>query len=289
MRKSSATDRLRWAHDQCPLPGSSIPSLFHTLWHAEGHNSVNSYQKLPDGYHVIVNKNRFFYWQRTFSISPPDTSSKACITLHEWIPRYEPKANSRWYVFGSNYTAAYAKLHTDYLHDWHTHAKRHLKQFSKTNCQLRLGTRDEVVSLYATSQVPKSLQAALLQTLDNHLAAHPDTISILIAEKHGQPIACLVSGDCEEAKISEYVIGAFHPDFKKDHAMVGLVNWWYQRSLVKNYTTLTFGHIEPSRAAWLPLSGNGYSFFKTHFGIERVWFPKNRWHLSLNWRAWKNT
>lgn len=288
MRKSSATDRLRWAHDQCPLPGSPIPSLFHTHWHADGHNAAHTFQTLPDGYTVTVFDTRLLNWQRTFSITPPPTHPRAIVTISEWLPRYEPTANRDWISFGKNYTAAYANLHTDYVNDWHSHAKRHLKQFQKSGCTLRLGTREDVQTLYTTSQVPKSLQTALLQSLDKHLRVHPDTISILVAEKDQQAIACLVSGDCAEAYLSEYIIGAFHPKYKKDNAMVGLVDWWYRRSLAKHFTTVTFGHIEPPQTSWLPMSGNGYSFFKTHFGIRRLWFPKNRWQISINFFARKN-
>ena len=137
------------------------------------------------------------------------------------------------------------------------------------------------MTLYSTSQVPKSLQIALLRTLDKHLTVHPDTIDILIAEKDGRAIACHVAGNCDEAGLSEYIIGAFHPDYKKENPMVGLVDWWYKRSLERGYKTLTFGHMEPPATA-LPASGNGYSFFKTHFGVERIWFPKNRWKFTFN-------
>jgi hypothetical protein len=132
--------------------------------------------------------------------------------------------------------------------------------------------------------VPKTLRVALLASLDQHLKVHPDTIDILVAEKNGRPIACHVAGNCDEAKLGEYIIGAFHPEYKKENPMVGLVDWWYRRSLERGYTTLTFGHMEPALSK-VHASGNGYSFFKTHFGIERMWFPKNRWRFSFNHKA----
>lgn len=284
MSKDAVRDRLRWAEDQCPLPGSSIPSLHHTRWYAEGHYDRDNILWLSDGFTSVVFKSKILSWYRSFTLhAPSPITDRSLITISEWLPRYEPKAVPGWLVFGRHYTSAYARLHSNYLNDWRGHAVRHLKIFNRSDCRLRLGTKSDVELLYTTSQVPKTLQAALLQALDKHLAAHPQTIDILVAEKNGQPIACHVAGNCDETKMSEYIIGAFHPDYKKDNPMVGLMDWWYQRSLARGYTTLTFGFMEPW-AGRLPNSGNGYSFFKTHFGVQRIWFPKNRWRFSLNHR-----
>ncbi|MEK7183065.1 MAG: hypothetical protein AAB776_00340 [Patescibacteria group bacterium] len=287
MKKDSVKERLRWANDQCPLPGSPIPSLHHTRWYAEAHSDEQKRLWRSDGFTTIVLQSRFLSWYRSFTVAPPKPSSPhtvispSFITIHEWLPRYEPKPQAGWFIFGSNYTSAYAQLHENYLDDWRSHAQRHLKIFKKSGCTLRLGTKADVATLYTTSQVPKSLQVALLKTLDKHLAVHPDTIDILVAEKNGRAIACHVAGNCDEAGLSEYIIGAFHPDYKKENPMVGLVDWWYKRSLERGYKTLTFGHMEPP-ASKLPSTGNGYSFFKTHFGVERIWFPKNRWKFYFN-------
>jgi hypothetical protein len=285
MKKNLVQERLRWANDQSPLPGSSIPSLHHTRWYAEGHSSDKTRLWQPDGFTNTVFKSRFFSWYRSFTVSEHKLSPiQSLITASEWLPRYQPTWESGWVAFGRNYTSAYARLHKDYLNDWRSHARRHLKSFKNSDCTLRLGTKDDVIKLYATSQVPKTLQIPLLKTLDKHLNVHPHTIDILVAEKNGQPIACHVAGNCDEAKLSEYIIGAFHPDYKKDNPMVGLVDWWYRRSMERGYTTVTFGFIEPW-AGRLPRSGNGYSFFKTHFGVERIWFPKNHWQIKFNHKA----
>lgn len=285
MMKNLVWERLRWANDQCPLPGSPIPSLHHTRWHAEGHHKPETLLWQPDGYTTVVFQSRLFSWYRSFTITPPYLSStQSLITVSEWLPRYQPRQRRGWMTFGRHYTSAYARLHERYLDDWHKHAKRHLKVFLKSGCTLRLGTRADVVALYQTSQVPKHLQRALLASLDSHLAAHPETIDILVADKEGRPIACHVAGNCDEARMSEYIIGAFHPDFKRHNPMVGLVDWWYRRSLERGYTMLTFGHMEPAPSR-LPASGQGYSFFKTHFGVMRLWFPNNHWQITINHRG----
>ena len=278
----ASQSRLRWANDQCPLPGSSIPSLHHTRWYAESQTDQPPPNWQIDGFTSTVFQARWFSWYRMFTIEQPQLPpSRSLITIVEWLPRYEPNCLADWITFGRHDTSAYANLHPDYLKDWREHALRHLKKFKRANCELRLGTREEVIKLYATSQVPKHLQVALLRLLDKHLKIHPGSIDILIAEKHGQPIACHVVGNCDEAKLSEYIIGAFDPEYKHDQPMVGLIDWWYQRSLGRGYSWVTFGYMEPW--GWgLPKSGNGYSLFKTHFGVQRMWFPQNRWKIIFN-------
>lgn len=279
------TDRLRFVSDQCPLPNSDIPSLHHTKWYADGHYPQHRIRYDHDGQTITVFANRLISWHRSFTITPPQLSvNPSFIAIHEWIPKYQLPKTPGWFKFGREYTAAYATLHPNYRDDWRPHAKRHLKAFLRSGCTLRTGSKADVEVLYKTSQVPKSLQEAMLKVLDRQLMTHPETIDILVAEKMHIPIACLVAGNCDEAKISEYIIGAFHPNFKKDSPMVGLVDWWYEKSLVKGYTTLTFGHME-SKPTKGPLSGNGYSLFKTHFNVTRMWFPKNHWRIRLNHRG----
>jgi hypothetical protein len=271
-------NRLRWASDQCPLPGSPIRSVRHTRWFLEAQKKRDL---APDGRTQVLIRNKLLTWYRSFTpTKPKPPASSSLIVISEWLPEHEPLQARPWQRFGPANTYAYAPLHADYLSEWRTHAKRHLKTFQKTACRLRLGTRTEVANLMAASQVPKGLQPMLMALLDRHLAAHPGTIDILIAEKNGQPIACLVAGNCKDIKMSEYLIGAFHPGSKKDSAMVGLVDWWYRRSIETGCTMLSFGHMEPPHA--LPIfSGNGYSFFKTHFGIRRLWFPGSYWRVCL--------
>lgn len=282
MKKDQARDRLRWAYDQCPLPGSSLPSLHHTRWYGEGHNPPNILIWQPDGYTTIVYQSRFLTWYRSFTTTAPKPPvSPSIFTISEWLPRHEPRGQRGWIPFGKYYMSAYAHLHENYLHDWRSQAKRHLKDFQKSGATLRLGTKADVVALYPASQVPQTLQRAMLKVLDKHLAIHPETIDILVAEKDGFPIACYVAGNCDEIKMSEYIIGAFHPDYKKIQPMVGLIDWWYRRSLARGYTLLTFGHMEPGKSR-SPFSGEGYSYFKTHFGVMRIWFPRNRWKFSFN-------
>lgn len=275
-------ERLRWASDQCPLPWSDLPSLHHTHWYALGRYDQADITFHNDGQTITVLRNRIISWHRSFTTNqPPTPPSRSLITVQEWLPKYQPAKTPGWVRFGQAYTCAYAKLHPDYSKDWRSHAKRYLKIFQRSGCTLRLGTKADVIQLYSNSQVPKSLQTTFLKVLDKHLGVHPDTIDILVVEKHGTPIACYVTGNCDEAKMSEYIIGAFHPAYAKDHAMIGLVDWWYRRSLEKDYTTLTFGHMEPPSRLGLA-SGNGYSFFKMHFGVTRIWLPKNHWQIKIN-------
>ncbi len=291
---------LRYLSDQSPLPGSELKSLRHTRWYVEAHADPKSLRLNDDGYTQVVFETRWLAWYRTFSPRPPspfvyshgkhggnegglhsgNAIKRPKLIISEWIPEHNVRFPG-WFSFGPNYTCAYARLHANYLDDWRSHARKHLKAFQKSQCSLRLGTAAEVADLYAVSQVPNSLQASLLAMLNRHLAVHPETIDILVAEVDGQPIACLVAGDCEEVKISEYLIGAFHPKYKHIYAMVGLVDWWYERAIAKGYQQVNFGHIHPPGWHFLD-RGLGYSFFKTHFGVSRIWFPKNQWQVFIN-------
>ena len=274
-------DRLKFVADQCPLPSSPIPSLQHTKWYAEGQNLPGTYTLHSDGYTITVFKTPLVSWYRSFTVNPPSRPpDSSFITFHEWLPKFQLAKTPGWYKFGRVYTWAYARVHPNYLNDWNGQAKRHLKAFQKSGSQLRLGTKQDVMLLYTTSQVPKSLQKAMLEVLDKHLAIHPQTIDILVAEQAGIPIGCYVAGNSDEDKISEYIIGAFHPGYAKQQPMVGLIDWWYQRSLEKGYTTNTFGHMQPP--SWFPASGDGYSVFKTNFGINRLWLPINHWRVYFS-------
>jgi hypothetical protein len=272
-------NRLRWASDQCPLPGAPIRSLRHTAWfrQAQKRRSLG-----PDGRTQILLQNALVTWYRSFSAHQPQLPpSRSLVVISEWLPEHQPRQARPWRAFGPANTCAYAQVHPNYRNDWRQHARRHLKTFHKAGYQLRLGSRTEVESLLAVSQVPKGLHSMLLAMLDRHLAAHPDSIDMLIAEKHGRALACLVAGNCAEIHMSEYLIGAFHPEAHKDSPMVGLVDWWYQRSLAQGLTAVSFGHMEPPHS--FPFfSGRGYSLFKTHFGIKRLWFPRPYWRIFIN-------
>lgn len=284
--RGDAKARLQFVADQCPLPWCPVPSLHHTRWYAEWQNLPGTYTLEPDGYTVTVFKTRLVSWYRSFTDSPPVRPPQtSLLTFHEWLPRYQLLRTPGWHRFGNVYTWAYAKLHPEYLKDWNQQARRHLKVFQKSGARLRLGTKADVEQVYAVSQVPKHMQKSMLDVLDKQLATHPETIDILVAEKSGQAIACYVAGHCDEAKLSEYIIGAFHPHFAKDQAMVGLIDWWYQRALARGHESLTFGHMEaPGR---LPASGDGYSVFKTNFGVQRWWLPINHWrvYFSHKWTS----
>lgn len=279
------SQRLRFVGDQCPLPTSKIPSVHHTHWYAEAHTDEQHRLWQTDGWTNIVLKNKLITWYRSFTLTPPHLpSTSSFVTINEWLPRFQPATSNGWKVFGRSYTAAYARLHDRYHNDWNNQAKRHLKNFKRTGCSLRLGTRHDVTSLYASSQVPKTIRLAMLKMLDKHLLAHPETIDILVAETAGQAIACFVVGNCDEAGVSEYLIGAFDPAFKNLNAMVGLIDWWYKRSLELEYAWVTFGYIEPPTRFRLH-DGDGYSLFKTNFGVTRLWFPKNRWQIKFKHRS----
>lgn len=279
--RSHAQNRLKYAHDICPLPWSDLPVIRHTLKYAQGHYRPEQITTHDDGYSVMTINNRLISWTRTASaLEPKPIPQASLINIYEWLPKYEPKSSSGWLRLGSNYTCAYVSLNRDYSKSWNTQTRRHLKAFLQTRVIVRTGTPAEVRQLYKLSQVPKNIQRSFISTLDNYLTLDAGNISILVAEYEQQPIACLVSSDYPELKISEYFIGAFDPAHKEEHAMIGLFNAWHMQKLTAGYTWLSLGHIEP-RVAFGPWNGNGYSIFKLRFGISRVWLPASRWRIKF--------
>lgn len=269
--------RLRFVTDQCPIADRSLQ---HTRWYGEVVAQKQPVTWTADGYTVTVFESKFLAWYRYFSPTTPTPRPRVSwFTLEEWVPtRHMPHPG--WFRLGPSFGRAIATLHADFIAKWSSQARRHLKAFDKSGVILRLGTKQDLEQLYRVSQVPSSLQKIFLWLIANHLAAHPQDIDILVAEFQGQPIGCLVAGNCNELKESEYIAGAFHPDFTKHQAMTGLMQWWFARSQERGYTTVNLGLIDGPRNL-LPTSTLGYSIFKTNFNVTRLWFPGNLWRVRL--------
>lgn len=130
------------------------------------------------------------------------------------------------------------------------------------------------------SQVPRSLHHTFLSFTDRHVAAHPNDIEVLIATLHGAPVAGFVAGHCDAAGESSYLVGCFTGDGGKVHAMVALIHWWFERCMARGIVHANFGDIVGPHP--FPFDDMiGYSNFKTHFGIHRVWMPGSHWRMTL--------
>lgn len=260
--------RLKSVRDICPLSTTAHHWLYATEWMS----AVRSGD--------IVFSNRLLTWRRTFTQdgrAPELVPTNSFITIDEWAPSIWPREHAGWRRFGIQHREAIVFLNEP--HEWSSHARRHLKIFKRGAMTLRLGTVEEFEKNIVLSQVPPRLQSVFINEVRRHVAAHPKTVEILIAENSDGVIACFVAGNIAEAEQSYYIAGFFKRGTEKLHAKIGLIEWWFARSVERGYTTLNFGHIVGPRSRFE--SGIGYSNFKTHFGIHRVWWPGSFWKLTL--------
>ncbi|MCX6780960.1 MAG: hypothetical protein NT003_02490 [Candidatus Magasanikbacteria bacterium] len=288
--------RLRRVRDICPLSSTRHGWRYATRWQSAVATVVAPTVYRPENQMLTVVKNNFLTWRRTFTpngISPtekmmPPTTSR--ITIDEWAPTVWPDKKNRagWKQFGMNHYEGIVFI--DELanknaptKDWSSHARRHLAQFKKhPEIMLRLGTLEEVERAMPFSQVPERMHEVSLNDVRKHLKAHPESIDILVAESPTDGvIACFVAGNISEINQSFYICGLFKRGTEKLHAMVGLIEWWFNRSIATGIATLNFGHMVDPHPLPILETGTGYSNFKTHFFVRRVWWPGNFWKIRL--------
>ncbi len=287
MRIFQNLNRLRIVRDICPLPG--FPSHDSAVWKGRATQSAFPIIEHSHGYTVTDFKNRFITWHRTFTNNHviPDLPSTSLIHIHEWIPPTHPPKIPGFFQFSMNHFEAVTILTPDFTKHWSTQAKRHLSSAKKNpHLSLRLGTIDEIASILPHSQVPKSLHTTFLDFAKRHIAAHPDDIEVLIAVIDNQPVAGFIAGYCIDARESTYLVGCFTPAGGKAHAMVALIEHWFQRCIDRSLLHANFGDIVGPHP--FPFDDMiGYSTFKTHFSVHRVWMPGSRWRVRVNWRKLK--
>lgn len=278
--------RLRIVDDICPLPAHPPLSFDGTAWASTVAASIVPIIPHANGYTATILQNRLITWHRTFTVDdvPPEPlplPKSSFLHVHEWGPDIWPRNHNGWRYFSAPNCHAIALLNatTDYHKVWSSHARRHLSTFKKSGATLRVGTPEEAAAHCRPSQVPKHLQEVFLRLMHKHLATHPNDIEVLLAEHQGKVIGGFVAANCDAIKQSSYLFGFFHPNAAKLQPMTGLIDWWFTRSLERGYVSVTFGDIVPPHS--LPFdSALGYSNFKTHFGIRRVWLPGSFWKIS---------
>ncbi len=286
-------NRLRIVNDICPLPG--FPSHDPFAWKGVAAKSTLPLIEHANGYTVTDFQNRFVTWHRTFThnLVIPVLASSSLVHIHEWIPPTEPPASviaelrsrgRRYRKFSMNHFEAIAVLGTNPTKRWSSQARRHLAA-TKKNPMLKLGfgTIADIETMLPSSQVPRSLHDTFLDFAKRHIAAHPQDIEVLIATLNGTVVAGFVAGYCAEARESSYLVGCFTGDGGKAHAMVALVAWWFERCAERGMLHANFGDIVGPRP--FPFDDMiGYSNFKTHFNIHRVWMPGGRWRVTLSFQ-----
>jgi hypothetical protein len=280
-------NRLRVVRDICPLPG--FPSHDAHIWKGVALKSKTPVIEHPNGYTVTDFHNQFLTWHRTFTQNHdvPILSAQSLIHIHEWIPPTEASqqklhtTSRNFFRFSMHHFEAVAVLKDDFEKTWSEHARRHLKSAQKNpHLKCRLGTLDEIRAILPTSQVPLSLHETFCALVERHLNDHPNDIDVMIATLDDHPVAGFVAGHCDSAHESSYLVGCFTGDGGKVHAMTLLVHWWFQRCMKRGLLHANFGDIVGPRP--FPFDDMiGYSNFKTHFNIHRVWMPGSRWRITF--------
>jgi len=279
---------LKFCHDVSLLPAHPFQALDATTWKCAALINPTPARFFEGGHTITVIDSPLFSWLRTYTQSsnpPPETSCQALAYLEEWIPGREPSAAEKkdWLMMPNRRALGIYFLDPkkSYLDDWSELAKRHLKRLAKEpKLTQRLGNLDEIRKAYKRSQVPRDMREVMICEVERHLAAHPDAIEVLVAEHADLGIVGgFVSGNCDQALQSIYLLGFFTPEARQLPVMRGLVDMWYKRSLARGYRTVNFGLMVGPRPFFLD-SMIGFSVFKTHFGVHRAWSPPSFWRLK---------
>lgn len=281
------TKRLRSVCDICPTSYGPNRAIYTTHWRAAALPQKYEVRLFDGGYTSTVIKNWLLTWHRTFTHDarePEPEKNSSLIHIHEWVPAKMPRQHAGWlHASIPHYDGIVFFSDAPHIATWSVNARRHLATFKKNpDVILELGTRDDFAHYISHSQVPSFFHSVFIDLVDRHLAAHADTIDVLVARVSGGAVAaCFVAGTCAEIGQSYYITGFFDPRFARMHAMIGLVDWWMTRSRERDMTAVNFGDMCGPRP--LPIdSAIGYSNFKTHFGVHRVWFPRGFW--KIEWR-----
>jgi len=279
--------RLKHVRDVCPLSSEVFHWRFATKWMGEVARGEITF--VPNGYSMFVARNKILTWRRTFTSDnavPAPFESTSLITIDEWAPTIWPRAIKNWKRFGMIHREAIVFLREvdakNPTKNWSSQVRRHLQSFKKnSDISVRLGTVSEYEKNLANSQVPKRLHQIFINELEAHIKAHPETVEILIAQLAGEVVACFAVGNMDLEKQSYYIAGFFKKGTEKLHAKIGLIEWWFKRSIERGYRELNFGHIVgPPLLPFFNSDQTGYSNFKTHFGVTRVWWPGSFWKLT---------
>ncbi|OGH67839.1 MAG: hypothetical protein A3C15_02155 [Candidatus Magasanikbacteria bacterium RIFCSPHIGHO2_02_FULL_50_9b] len=283
--------RLTRVRDVCPFAPTAHHWIFATRWMARVTAGVAPIEYFETGYTVTVLKNRLICWRRTFTTgsgAPSVATSDSLFTIHEWCPSVWPQPRDRrgWRRFGMQHCEAIVFLseidRENFARSWSAQARRHLVVFKKNSTiALRLGTLADLENNIGESQVPARLHPVFLNCVRQHLVVQPETIEILVAVRAAtnEVLGCFVAGNCAEARQSYYLTGFFRRGTEKMQVMTGLVAWWFERTIARNFLTLNFGHSTNGSLLSRTESGVGYSIFKTHFGVRRVWWPGSFWRI----------
>lgn len=285
--------RLRRVRDICPLLHPAHASITASSWVAPiaaHHRPVASFQ---NGHSIALVANRLITWHRSFTrdcAAPPAFDPPSFLYIHEWVPDAQPArhARSRWYSFGFSQKQGVAFLPTDareITRGWSAQARRHLKIFRHSGTTQRLGTIGDYVETSAQSHLSEDIVQHTIDQATTVREIHPKDLDVLVSEdEHGVVLGVFIVAHCDEVRQSYYIGGCYTAAGAAVHAITGLVWWWFERSVARGFLSVNFGDMCGPRVLALDPTV-GYSNFKTHFGVHRVWRPQTLWKIRVRLRV----
>jgi len=276
--------------DVCPLLHPKHASITASRWIIPVAGQTRPVVGFANGHTVALFVSRLITWHRSFTrdtAPPPPFDPPSYIYIHEWLADSFPVNHPSWRTFGisSKQAIAFIEPGQDYHKSWSDHARRHLKIFKKSGAHMRIGTFEELKQGAKQSHLAEDVMNHTIEQTEAVLACHPEYVDILVAEMPDSKeiLGFFVAANCDEVLQSYYIGGFYTNAGARAQAMTGLIDWWFERSIARGYTNVNFGDMAgPHTPKFDP--SIGYSNFKTHFGVYRVWRPRTLWKIRFKFR-----
>ncbi len=223
-----------------------------------------------------------FYVEKYIGRAEPDIEPFHKNRIVFWQPIAQLLKPSGWHrslLFGGTHSYGMAHITNPehYWEHWSSHAKRHRKKWLQEK-----GRAWEIVEVpdaefcaaFAKARMGMGLSQIMVQLVKYKIRAHGNNIQLFAARKPGtiEILAGLAVMHIPEAATSVH-LAAFHlPPARHGSIGTGLIDVWYQESIVKQIQYIDFGVV---RANGEPRSWQGYSDFKSQFLTHTVFTPKS--------------
>jgi hypothetical protein len=173
----------------------------------------------------------------------------------------------------------------DYTTNWTSHAKRHRKNWLKqSDWQIMPITAEEYINAYQRSKMRRSLKNLFTDLVRKKITGHGEHIKI-IGAKTARPDAAIEAGfafvDVPETGQSIHLTSFFNSAARPVSAGTGLIDAWFNHARDNNIKYLEFGLF------WTPGepdSWQGFSQFKSQFGVQFVDYPKPLVRWMGSWK-----
>ncbi|MCX6780959.1 MAG: hypothetical protein NT003_02485 [Candidatus Magasanikbacteria bacterium] len=278
--------RLKHVRDICPLNASHHATITASKWVLPIAARGRPIAIFEHGHSIALVSNRILTWHRSFTRTtnaPPKFDPPSYIYIHEWVSDVQPKPHeyAGWVPFGFASKQGVTFLdERDHTSLWSSHARRHLKIFQKSGATIRNGTIEEFKKNSHNCYLGESVLEHVLDQTIAVLEERPEDLEIYVAELASEPIGFFIVAHCTEVSQSYYIGGFYTAVGSKQQAITGLINHWFKRSRELGLPHVNFGDM---CGPWTPKfdPSIGYSNFKTHFGIHRVWHPQTLWKIRF--------